>query len=367
MVMLFHFSQAANWSLRGSPLVAHADLLVTFFFVLSGFVISHAYEERLATRDAGVIPFMLRRFGRLYPLHVATLGALLLWALVRPAFDLGPVFDGDLYDMTAIFTNLLLLQGLGVENHFTWNFPSWSISTEFYTYVIFALIWALLGARAIIAVACIFVAAIAFNLTSTLPIVSVGMLTNCIAGFAAGALTQRVYRATWRENAAVNRIAATIAEIAAVIVVLATMLFGCPFQLTPLAYAPVVYVFACERGWISAFLRTHLPRQLGLLSYSVYMNHVVVLTVTASLLLWWGGQSGIGLVGPIAADGRTLIGANIWIGNLVIAGMIALTLLLSTLTYRFIEAPGRDWGGRLAERWRKRSGAAIPTAGRADG
>src|SRR5258708_36562327 len=38
-----------------------------------------------------------------------------------------------------ILANLLLIQSLHLYEFLTWNLPSWSISTEFYTYVIFAL------------------------------------------------------------------------------------------------------------------------------------------------------------------------------------------------------------------------------------
>lgn len=120
-------------------------LFVDFFFVLSGFVIASAYQSKLSSGD-GVIPFALRRFGRLYPLHIATLAALVTFALARTALAPGPfnprdMFDGWMFDFSALFTNVLLVHGLGFESHLTWNFPSWSISTEFYTYLVFAMIW----------------------------------------------------------------------------------------------------------------------------------------------------------------------------------------------------------------------------------
>jgi peptidoglycan/LPS O-acetylase OafA/YrhL len=47
------------------------QLFVDFFFVLSGFVICHAYATRVTdTRSAG--GFMIRRFGRIWPLHAVS-------------------------------------------------------------------------------------------------------------------------------------------------------------------------------------------------------------------------------------------------------------------------------------------------------
>ena len=45
----------------------------------------------------------------------------------------------------AAVTNALLLQSLNIHDTLTWNGPSWSISTELWTYVIFALLSAWVG------------------------------------------------------------------------------------------------------------------------------------------------------------------------------------------------------------------------------
>ena len=47
-------------------------LWVDFFFVLSGFVISSSYGERLA-QDFSLARFMLLRLGRVWPLHINVL------------------------------------------------------------------------------------------------------------------------------------------------------------------------------------------------------------------------------------------------------------------------------------------------------
>src|SRR5262249_55412493 len=70
LVALFHFMFPSH--VAQSPLIHNGWLLVDFFFVLSGFVIAHAYADKL-TGWAATVPFMIRRFGRVYPLHFATL------------------------------------------------------------------------------------------------------------------------------------------------------------------------------------------------------------------------------------------------------------------------------------------------------
>src|ERR1700743_2555768 len=63
---------AAPGCLYWQPLIRNAWLFVDFFFVLSGFVIAHAYGDRLE-KTPQIKDFVLRRIGRLWPLHVAVL------------------------------------------------------------------------------------------------------------------------------------------------------------------------------------------------------------------------------------------------------------------------------------------------------
>jgi len=70
-----------------NPAVDRFGLWVEFFFVLSGFVLSAAYGERLAN-GFPVGRYMLLRLGRIYPLHLAMVGAYVLlevaFLLLRP-------------------------------------------------------------------------------------------------------------------------------------------------------------------------------------------------------------------------------------------------------------------------------------------
>src|SRR4029077_20772932 len=123
------------------PLVRNAWLFVDFFFVLSGFVIAHAYGEKLSDGD-DIKAFVLRRFGRLWPLHVTVLLTLVAIELSRleiahihPIAGEHPAFTAD-RSVYAIITNLALVQALGLHSFDTWNGPAWSIGVEFYTYLI---------------------------------------------------------------------------------------------------------------------------------------------------------------------------------------------------------------------------------------
>src|SRR5260370_36901783 len=71
-VVLYHATRAVTWSGSDFPLLNGGSLFVDYFFVLSGFVMGITYDARVKdAHSAGV--FMLRRFGRLLPLHVPML------------------------------------------------------------------------------------------------------------------------------------------------------------------------------------------------------------------------------------------------------------------------------------------------------
>src|SRR6218665_3646823 len=96
-VALFHLPIAM--SLYASPLIREAYVAVDFFFVLSGFVIAHAYTTRLNSADA-VRDFVIRRVGRLWPLHISVIAAMVVVEVARLIFvhqlagDLRPPFSG---------------------------------------------------------------------------------------------------------------------------------------------------------------------------------------------------------------------------------------------------------------------------------
>jgi peptidoglycan/LPS O-acetylase OafA/YrhL len=113
---------------------------VSFFFVLSGFILTHVY---LSQPFPGYREFIIRRIGRLWPVHVfsaAILVATLLFSLPLIRAD-SITFDGEgvWSRWFALPLNLAMLQAWSpfFAHSFSWNSPSWSISTEFAFYLMF--------------------------------------------------------------------------------------------------------------------------------------------------------------------------------------------------------------------------------------
>jgi len=139
-IVLHHLR--VNTFIHNSNFVQNGVLAVDFFFVLSGFVIAYNYIDKINSKKE-LITFQKKRFYRLYPLHLLTLFVFIfiellkLFATKYTDFETTYIPFGDFNNYYALISNFFLIHGL-----FTWSFnlPSWSISTEFYTYFIFALI-----------------------------------------------------------------------------------------------------------------------------------------------------------------------------------------------------------------------------------
>lgn len=125
-VVVFHFRTTGN--LTNLEFFRHSWMFVDFFFVLSGFVIAAAYGARFQARTVSVGRFMGLRLGRIYPLHLAMILALLLLELLLVSFDMAAIVSREAFEgsrsLPALATNFGLLHVFGLHDRLTWNIPS---------------------------------------------------------------------------------------------------------------------------------------------------------------------------------------------------------------------------------------------------
>jgi peptidoglycan/LPS O-acetylase OafA/YrhL len=110
---------------------------VDIFFVLSGFILAYTYlpSRETAFGWGAYRSFIVKRFARVYPLHLVTFLAFVL--MLNAAQRMGHEFthsDVDYSTRTAV-ENVLLVQAWGLEKKLSWNFVSWSISAEWFAYL----------------------------------------------------------------------------------------------------------------------------------------------------------------------------------------------------------------------------------------
>ena len=364
VVVIYHFSFLVNAEMLHNRLLSNAYLFVDFFFVLSGFVVCHAYRDKLASgRQFG--GFLLRRIGRLWPLHLAILFGLMVAMTVINAGGFYPdsftiEADRGNYSLHALLLNALLLNSMGFYG-MSWNGPAWSIGAEFYTYVLFAIVTLSVGRR-------LLPAALIISLTAMVGILLFAPsfmnstadfgLVRCIAGFFMGVVAYHAH--DWLRDKSLPL--ATVSEI---VVILLSGLFiasagqgpdevGATSVLAPVAFSAAILVFAREKGLLSKALQIRPLRALGVWSYSIYLIHMPLLVLLGYGIWLYGNVAGVPVRFDVMLDGH--LKRLYDLGNPVatyamLAGFIGVVIVLAAGTYALIEVSWRDWFGRVARNY----------------
>lgn len=347
LVVLFHMP-AWYAPLHDLRFILNSYYMVDLFFVLSGFVMNLNYGERLhSARD--LVRFQVLRLGRLYPVHVlflllAVLTAASSW-IAATAFGLqipsGSAFKGA--TLASFTEQLLLVHSLGFFHiAHPFNLPSWSISVEFYTYLVFGIMC--LISRYVLRLSAFVVLAGAALVLLSLGAAYVGNFSEilqCLAGYFLGCL---VASFATRHPHALPR-GSTFAALAAMILFLCIRTdprFDIAiFFLSALLIMAVV----CSRDdRAKAVLRHGSLRFLGLISYSIYMSHTFVLWVCNQFVRVVLRRPEA-IVAGISTPQLSLSGALLW-HLIALAG----TILLSAVVFKYIEDPCRLKSKDLARR-----------------
>ena len=310
-----------------------AGLMVEFFFILSGFVLAHRYGAA-PFNLASLSQFMLSRTFRIVPLHLAML---LLFSLLT--LHLGGAFDAD--TQAQWWYQLLLLQAwLPDADPFAFNGPAWSISVEYYLYVLFGLIlWAVSKGRYLIFAA--IVAACAVCVWLGLDFSRSGGFRGLMCFFL-GALTYHGF-VRW-PAARLNAVWGTIVEVLLLVALYFVITAQYPTKsfYAAWAFALGVWLFAFESGAVSKLLRHDGFVNMGKWSFSIYLTHYAVLYLlelglerfAPALLLQHGEKIYLSL-------------GSAWGDNTAALLILALVLILSRWSYQQIEMRGVRWGRRV--------------------
>ncbi len=353
IVVVYH----AVWlnPVTNSRFFMNGALMVDFFFVLSGFVIFHSYGERLSNfRDFR--RFLWLRLGRLYPLHFAFL---MVFVAIEAAKYFAQVRFGIVADkpaftvngLSAFIQNLFLVHALSFDTPLTFNYPSWSISVEFYAYVLFGLVLILIGRGVqFLLASCAIVALSAAVLLvgGQLSLAESGngwAFFRCCGGFFLGVLTYGLYRATAADATHRQQILrAWLAPsiLAFTLVFLSLELKGAWSYALPLLGAALIYSTVVYPNRVLTSVLTAGPlRWLGKVSYSIYMVHAaIVWTLTQFLTM-------ILKIPHVMIAGESHVATSAPLGLLTLTIYLPLVLLLSHFTFHWIEAPFRKWSRRL--------------------
>lgn len=297
-IVFFHFDPTLLPAFIGNNfIIRQSESFVDFFFVLSGYLIAVNYESRLSHWESFLV-FVKNRWIRIYPLLIFStlvfLFSLIISNTIFPRLlhneaSVQMLFFQALDTLCLTNSTPLLGDGLGL------NFPTWSISSEMISYLIFGGMMVLLPTRfkkaaifLLIAICFMFLLyQERYFLTGTWGFVR-GLLCFNL-GYFVYVLAQKDYKVP--------------AFMELVLSVLLLILFYLLHQhnftvqremlalvFVPLLFAIFILVLLKSNGLISRMLDTAPFQFVGKISYSIYLNHALIVVVIPrilfDLLMW---------------------------------------------------------------------------------
>jgi peptidoglycan/LPS O-acetylase OafA/YrhL len=295
IIVLYHFSEGHHYSglLWFDRIVTRGYLWVEFFFVLSGFILTHVYgprvRELLTWRGYGA--FLRARLIRLYPLHLFMLLLILAMVVALRQMAAGNAYI-SIFDLTyhqdvsvkGFILSLLLVHDWHTMDRLTWNSPSWFVSAEFALCLMFpALLW--FAARGRIWRGAVLIAAGLAGLCTLLAILGRGLDTTYdwgvlrgLSEFAIGAGLAVLFGAAahWRIPAWIHS-AVQLLLLAALAYSVTRTGWSHTFNdiYTVLPMMALVLALAFDKGMLAALFQTRPFQLAGDWSYAVYLGQTV--------------------------------------------------------------------------------------------
>ncbi len=323
---------------------------VDLFFILSGFVLTWNYLDRMGRSWSTRVTmhFLWLRLARVWPVYLVTLHLAALWVIFT--LHVGHVPSPDAGQLTAIsYVRQILLVQLWFQPFFdgsSWDGPAWSISAEWLAYLLFGLLVLVIfrtqhatRARGLTWLA--FAASlppVVLLLTSGHFYTPWSWLPRIVTQFTAGALACAAVRRLRLTDRA-RRVAGYVSLLLIVAVVGILYLFDAhPITgvvdsggVVDLLFVPLVMTLAVGVGSLPRILSTRLMVYGGEISFCLYMVHELVHTA-------WGW----------AVEQFELTPQdNPWKWNVV--GLLAIAVVASVLLYHFVEEPARHWMRRMVD------------------
>lgn len=370
MVILFHCFETYN-PFIGRQIVNHGYLAVDFFFVLSGFVIGYAYDDRW--NKMSTWSFFKRRLVRLHPMVIAgtVIGAALFFFGDYEGFPLISKCSGWMFALCFIMGIFMIPAGPGLDIR-GWqetnslNGPNWSLTYEYIGNILYAFVFRHLP-KAVLAILCLICAFFTLDLTMGWDVFGLFPYPkyNVIGGwsltkaeiyvgfsrllypFLCGLLISRIlpsHMSAENPSGSPLHLKGGFWWAALALIVLFSMpqiggksgvADGLYQAVTILFIFPVVVLLGAGSTTTDGF-STKFCKTLGELSYPLYITHYPIMYMQMA----WVGRH---------AD------APVWQHIMLNAGVVTVSVILAWGVYKIYDLPVRSW---LTEHWLRKGSKA---------
>ncbi len=329
-VIIFHWSvEISNKQLTSingfvKTIIGHGYLSVDLFFVLSGFVLclsSYKLFNHLTLKDYS--SFIYRRFSRIFPLYICI--TLLYYMMFK-------------YKLINLFVNLTLFQGIVRPYNNSIIPPGWSLTNEWIVYFIFPLLFFLILKSKIkpwmlIVIAVAILITLSFKRSYDInwanhfhlkaikgfyPVISFtrgpASLLRTLSAYLLG-----IFAFLWYQK----KMDASYFKY--VIALLFVLLYISKSDILLILLMPFGILFLTKTNFVSRVLSSKFIYFIGLISYSLYLNHYLFIKTYAKT--------------------AKLFGINHYLFSFCY--VMGCSLIFSVLTYYVIEKPGMNFFKRL--------------------
>ncbi|MEN4927956.1 acyltransferase [Erwinia billingiae] len=326
------YSHFTGWH-TGYDIFHNPDYAVDIFFILSGIVLYYTYESRIKGKTVSSLDYIIVRFFRLYPLHIIAV-ALVPLSLFLSSGQFFPSWLGEITPFNVI-GDITLTNSLGIGFIPKTNIPSWSISVEMFAGTLILLLacihrvvpWILLVTGIAI---CLFLhIEVKGTSQATYPLLSEGVL-RCWLCMSAGICSLQIVTRFNKQIIANQRFAKGF--IATLFAIMMIVLFGMPltlpyYVLLTLFISLAINMLPFIEFEVLDFFESRTMSELGELSFSIYIMHTPV----------------VYLFLHFKSDSYT---SNIFYATFAVLA----TIMISKLTFKYIELPMHKYGKRLVEK-----------------
>ena len=332
MVVLYHYQDdLIPEYFYNHFMIRESYMFVDFFFVLSGFVISLNYN--LLNTKNEFFDYIKKRFIRLFPLLVYSVVVFLVVETLGPYLFPNQFNNPNTLSESALltfdsilFTNSTPLLGSSMGM----NPPSWSISSEMISYILYGLILINFRKKGIIFSLVILISFIVLYFSQLEFEITTGDF-GFVRGFYSFFIGVFVFRCYSFSKVSFN----SFYEILTLLLIITALYIinkGVTNNLEffgPIVFGISIFIFSKSHGIFTKILEKKFFQFLGKTSYSIYLNHMLIILVFPRLIF--------GFFEINKTDFNMI---------LVLIFTLFVNCLYSWFTYKFIELKG----GKLLKR-----------------